>query len=62
VTAADCGGKQCNPDGQCVDCTKNADCPAALPFCKDVTCVECQNDKDCPAGAPKCSNNVCTKG
>jgi hypothetical protein len=47
--------------GQCVQCTAPADCPAATPYCTDYACVECAAHVDCQDPArPQCTAGACT--
>lgn len=43
------------PVGACLECTLDAHCPAAKPFCSDNACVPCLQDRDCSGTTPSCS-------
>ncbi len=51
-TGAGCGGSQTciqRPDGTCVDCTTDVDCPTGVCEPTSHTCVACLTDADCGA-------------
>ena len=53
--ANQCGShQQCDLLLGCVDCTANANCPAAAPHCLQGACVTCLANGDCGATAPAC--------
>ena len=56
----DCGGGTCSAEGECAECTTNAECRPDEPFC-DVNrreCVECVTDAQCRPGT-RCDRGHC---
>ena len=59
VTPA-CDGGVVLPDGGCVECSADSDCPAQRPHCTaQGACVECTEAGECPASAPVCEEGAC---
>ena len=51
-TIDDCLPRVCGADGECTDCTDDADCAEAGLVCNEDSghCVDCVEDEDCPEG------------
>jgi hypothetical protein len=45
-------GTVCAPDGECVDCLTDEQCPETAPVCDEAsnTCRECADDAECASG------------
>jgi Cys-rich repeat protein len=55
-------GKVCAPDGTCVVCQSNGDCPSGAPVCHANQCVQCFHPKDCPNGQSCTKRHLRLKG
>jgi len=64
LTNSDCasapnGAHVCDKNGQCVQCTVDAQCSAPTPRCYQATdvCVECLSNTDCASLHRICSSS-----
>jgi hypothetical protein len=57
------GGPRCAPDGACVGCLSQADCPARAPLCdaEDRRCRGCEADAECASGVCIEADAVCAE-
>lgn len=54
-------GMFCAPDGECVDCLLDEQCPATAPVCDEASnaCRECADDSQCASGICLAAEGIC---